>query len=51
MDVIDVNRTKQYSITISPAKNRAYLKIIGFWRGPEVVNFRTPQEAEAWLDG
>ncbi|MEJ1238750.1 hypothetical protein WBG78_11505 [Chryseolinea sp. T2] len=37
MTLIDINRTKQYTIAVSPAKNRAYLKIIGFWRGPDVV--------------
>jgi len=28
---------KFYKIEVSPEKNRAYLKIIGFWRNPEVV--------------
>lgn len=37
MTLIDINKTKQYTIAVSPAKNRAYLKIIGFWRGPETV--------------
>lgn len=37
MTLIDINRTKQYTIAVSPSKNRAYLKIIGFWRGPEIV--------------
>ena len=37
MTLIDINKTKQYTISVSPAKNRAYLKIIGFWRGPEIV--------------
>jgi hypothetical protein len=37
MTLIDVNKTKQYTIAVSPTKNRAYLKIIGFWRGPEIV--------------
>jgi hypothetical protein len=37
MTLIDINKTKQYTIAVSPAKNRAYLKIIGFWRGPEIV--------------
>ena len=37
MTLVDINKTKQYTISVSPAKNRAYLKIIGFWRGPEIV--------------
>ena len=37
MPLIQINNTKQYVISVSPEKNRAYLKIIGFWRGPEVV--------------
>ena len=37
MTLIDINKTKQYTIAVSPVKNRAYLKIIGFWRGPEIV--------------
>jgi hypothetical protein len=38
MTLIDINKTKQYTIAVAPAKNRAYLKIIGFWRGPEIVS-------------
>jgi hypothetical protein len=37
MTLIDINKTKQYAISVLPAKNRAYLRIIGFWRGPEIV--------------
>lgn len=28
---------KHYNIYVLPEKNRAYLKILGFWRSPEVV--------------
>lgn len=37
MTLIEINKTKQYTIAVSPSKNRAYLRIIGFWRDPEVV--------------
>ena len=37
MPLVKINDTKQYKISILPEKNRAYLKIIGFWRSPEVV--------------
>jgi len=37
MPLVKINETKQYSISILPEKNRAYLKIIGFWRNPEAV--------------
>jgi len=37
MTLVDINKTKQYTISVSPGRNRAYLKIIGFWRGPEIV--------------
>jgi len=37
MSLVEINKTKQYTIAVSPAKNRAYLKIIGFWRSPEIV--------------
>lgn len=37
MPLVKINETKQYAISILPEKNRAYLKIIGFWRNPEVV--------------
>ncbi len=37
MPNIDVRITKQYTLSVSTEKNRAYLKIIGFWRTPEVV--------------
>lgn len=32
-----IAKTPQYEIAVSPKKNRAYLKIIGFWRDPEQV--------------
>ncbi|MBL0742773.1 hypothetical protein [Chryseolinea lacunae] len=32
-----IRESKHYSISITPEKNRAYLKIVGFWRSPEVV--------------
>jgi predicted nuclease of restriction endonuclease-like RecB superfamily len=32
-----IAKTPQYELAISKEKNRAYLKIIGFWRGPEQV--------------
>ena len=37
MPSVKINDTKYYTISITPEKNRAYLKIIGFWRNPEVV--------------
>jgi hypothetical protein len=37
MPTVKINATKYYSISIVPEKNRAYLKIIGFWRNQEVV--------------
>lgn len=37
MPLVKINDTKQYTISILPEKNRAYLKIVGFWRSPEVV--------------
>ena len=37
MPLVKINETKQYTISILPEKNRAYLKIIGFWRNPDVV--------------
>ena len=37
MPLVKINDTKQYKISILPEKNRAYLKIIGFWRSPEIV--------------
>ncbi|MBA4057004.1 MAG: hypothetical protein C0490_19980 [Marivirga sp.] len=35
--MVKINDTKHYTISVFPEKNRAYLKIIGFWRSPEVV--------------
>lgn len=32
-----IAQTPQYEITISKSKNRAYLRILGFWRNPEQV--------------
>ncbi len=37
MSLVKINETKYYTISVSPEKNRAYLKIIGFWRSPEIV--------------
>ncbi len=37
MPLVKINETRQYTIFILPEKNRAYLKIIGFWRNPEAV--------------
>jgi hypothetical protein len=37
MPLVRINETRQYTISILPEKNRAYLKIIGFWRNPEAV--------------
>ena len=37
MPLVKISETKQYTISILPEKNRAYLKIIGFWRNPDVV--------------
>ena len=37
MTLTEINQTKQYTIAVSPSRNRAYLKIVGFWRGPEAV--------------
>ncbi|AHM63472.1 hypothetical protein D770_26145 [Flammeovirgaceae bacterium 311] len=33
-----IAQTPQYAISVSKAKNRAYLNIIGFWRNPEQVS-------------
>ena len=32
-----IAQTPQYEISVSKQKNRAYLRIIGFWRNPEQV--------------
>lgn len=44
MSTVSISKTKQYVISVSPEKNRAYLKIIGFWKGPEIV----PTYLEDW---
>lgn len=33
-----IAQTPQYRLSVSKAKNRAYLTIIGFWRNPEEVS-------------
>lgn len=37
MPLVNINDTKYYKISIAPEKNRAYLKILGFWRNTEAV--------------
>jgi predicted nuclease of restriction endonuclease-like RecB superfamily len=37
MPAIKFNDTKFYRISVAPEKNRAYLKILGFWRNTSVV--------------
>ncbi|HEY5917855.1 MAG TPA: hypothetical protein VIU13_10660 [Chryseolinea sp.] len=37
MPTVKINDTKFYRISVAPEKNRAYLKILGFWRNAEVV--------------
>ena len=37
MPTVKINDTRFYRISVSPEKNRAYLKILGFWRSTEVV--------------
>lgn len=37
MPLVTISNNKYYSISVSPEKNRAYLKIIGFWRNAEAV--------------
>lgn len=37
MPKVNINTNKFYTIAVNTEKNRAYLKIIGFWRSPEVV--------------
>ena len=39
-----IAQTPQYELSVSKAKNRAYLRIIGFWRNPEQV----PTYLEDW---
>ena len=37
MPLAKINDNKYYRISVAPEKNRAYLKILGFWRSVEVV--------------
>ncbi len=37
MHLIPITENKCYKISVFPEKNRAYLKIIGYWRNPETV--------------
>lgn len=37
MSLVKINDNKYYRISVAPEKNRAYLKILGFWRNTEVV--------------
>jgi hypothetical protein len=37
MATISIRSNKYYSIEVSPEKNRAYLKIFGFWKNAEAV--------------
>jgi hypothetical protein len=37
MEKINIAENKYYTISVDTAKNRAYLKIIGFWKNTEVV--------------
>jgi hypothetical protein len=37
MSVTTIRDGKFYRIEVSKEKNRAYLKIFGFWKGPDVV--------------
>ena len=37
MEKIKIADTKHYTLHVSPEKNRAYLKIAGFWRNAEAV--------------
>ena len=37
MSLTTIRSNKHYVIEIAPEKNRAYLKIIGFWRNAEAV--------------
>lgn len=36
--MITIAATPQYHLAVSPEKNRAYLRIIGFWRNSEQVS-------------
>lgn len=40
-----IAQTPQYELSVSTSKNRAYLRIIGFWRNPEQV----PNYLEDWV--
>ncbi len=47
MSLIKIGDNKFYTISVSTEKNRAYLKIIGFWRTPEQV----PDYINHWISG
>ena len=47
MSLIKIGSNKFYTISVSTEKNRAYLKIIGFWRTPEQV----PDYINHWVSG
>jgi predicted nuclease of restriction endonuclease-like RecB superfamily len=47
MSLIKIGDNKFYTISVSTEKNRAYLKIIGFWRAPEQV----PDYINQWISG
>ncbi|SKC57346.1 hypothetical protein [Ohtaekwangia koreensis] len=47
MSLIKIGDNKFYTISVSTEKNRAYLKIIGFWRTPEQV----PDYINHWVSG
>lgn len=47
MPLVKIRDSKLYTISVSPEKNRAYLKIIGFWRNPEAVPDYLPDWAKA----
>lgn len=37
MQQVEIRSNKYYTIKVSPKKNRAYLKIIGYWRNVSIV--------------
>ena len=37
MSTVKITDNKYYRISVAPEKNRAYLKILGFWRSAEAV--------------
>ncbi len=37
LSIMTIAQTPQYELSVSVEKNRAYLRIIGFWRSPEQV--------------